>query len=347
MYAHSSRPAISPINGVTRRKLILLCVLLVALGAFVLATRGPATPKPNPPGTFSFAVLGDAPYYFWEDLQYSLVLQELEANDLSLVIQVGDIFWRPCTDALYERSRDWYNGLRHPVIFTPGDNEWSDCWEPRSGGYAPLERLDRLREIFYSDPARSMGSNPLTLESQAGDEDFGEYVENARWRYGAIVFATVHLIGSWNGRVQFDGRTSEDDRGSIERTAAATAWMRETFELARSSQTNAVVLAFHADPNFEEPEHDRYRRTFEPFLEALEEEIEAFGRPVLIVHGDNHDYLVDHPLVRRTTGQRLENLTRMQVPGSPRVGWVRVTVNPGDDGPFAFESNLVPAWKYW
>ena len=108
-----------------------------------------------------------------------------------------------------------------------------------------------------------------------------------------------------------------------------------------------MVVAFHANPNLEQSENDRYRRTYEPFIEALEEEVERFGNPVLVVHGDNHDYVVDHPLVRRTTGRRLENLTRVQVPGSPLVGWVRVTVTPGADEPFAFESNVVPAWKYW
>ena len=41
----------------------------------------------------------------------------------------------------------------------------------------------------------------------------------------------------------------------------------------------------------------------------LEEEVEAFGRPVLLVHGDYHDYVVDQPLRRRTTGALLENST--------------------------------------
>ena len=331
----------------TRKKLLVAVILILVGAVFFFATRGPSAPKPNPPGTFSFAVLGDAPYYVWEDIQYGLVLKELDANDLSLVIQVGDIFWRPCTDKLYRRSLDWYNGLRHPVVFTPGDNEWSDCWEPGSGGYAPLERLDRLREIFFADPLRSLGGNPLTLESQAADERFGKHVENARWQHGDVVFATVHLVGGWNGLTNFTGRTADDDESVVERTAAAVAWMRETFDVAETMDASAVVLAFHANPNFEEPENDRYRRTYEPFIETLEEAVESFGNPVLVVHGDNHDYIVDRPLVRRTTGKRLENLTRVQVPGSPLVGWVRVTVTPGADESFAFESNVVPRWKYW
>ena len=330
-----------------RRKLVVLVVLVVAVTIFVLATGGPAAPKPNPPGTFSFAALGDAPYYLWEDLQYSILLKELQANDLAVVIQVGDIFWRPCSDKLYRRSLDWYNGLPHPVVYTPGDNEWSDCWEPGSGGYAPLERLRRLREIFFADPFTSLGGNALALESQASDEQFGTYIENARWQHGDLVFATVHLVGGWNALTKFERRTTDDDEASVERTAAAVAWVRETFADADAKDAGAVVLAFHANPNLEKPEDDRYRRTYEPFVEVLEEEVERFGKPVLVIHGDTHEFTVDHPLTRRTTGQRLDNLTRLQVPGSPLVGWVRVTVAPDADEPFTFESNVVPRWKYW
>ena len=107
-----------------------------------------------------------------------------------------------------------------------------------------------------------------------------------------------------------------------------------------------MVIGFHGNPNFEDPP-DNPRQAFEPFLTALEEEVERFARPVLAVHGDRHDYTVDHPLVRRTTGQRLARFTRLQVPGSPAVGWVRVVVTPGADSPFAFEERVVPRWKYW
>jgi hypothetical protein len=65
------------------------------------------------------------------------------------------------------------------------------------------------------------------------------------------------------------------------------------------------------------------------------------------IHGDDHTYSVDHPLLRRTTGSRLMNLTRLEVPGSPRVGWVRVVVRPGAADPFAFDEHVVPRWKYW
>lgn len=332
----------------TRRPALWIAgVTLIVVVSVILLTRGPETPTPNPPGTFSFAVLGDSPYYPWEDRQFRLVLQALDAHDLSWVLHVGDIFWRPCTDPMYLRQLGWFDGLRHPVIYTPGDNEWTDCWEPGSGSYDPRERLARIREIFFEDPTRSLGRTPLPLVSQSGRESFSEFVENVRWRHEGIVFATVHLVGSMNGGEPFPERGDADDREMTRRTEAATAWLHETFDDARSSDASAVVIAFHANPDFEQPAGTRYRQAYEPFLTALEQEVLAFGRPVLVTHGDNHEFVADHPLVDRATGHRLNNLTRMQVPGSADVGWVRVVVTPDAEDPFDFESHVVPKWKYW
>ena len=96
------------------------------------------------------------------------------AHDLAFVISVGDIFWRPCTDAMYPRARDQFNGLRHPVIYTPGDNEWFDCWEPGSGGYEPQERW-AAAEILYPTAGEEPGGRKIGLVNQP------EFIENVRW----------------------------------------------------------------------------------------------------------------------------------------------------------------------
>jgi len=159
--------------------------------------------------------------------------------------------------------------------------------------------------------------------------------------HDGVVFATAHLVGSRNGYGSFPGRTAVDDEAAKRRTEAATAWIREAFAEAGATDARALVLAFHANPSFEAPLNNGYRRSYEPFLSTLAEEVARFGRPVLVVQGDDHVFLVDHPLAN------LPNLTRLQVPGSPRVGWVRVVVTPGADSPFAFEQHVVPRWKYW
>ena len=153
----------------TRSRLTFLA-LAVAIIAALSVTAGPPQPSAAPSGTLSFAVLGDAPYYVWEEIKYRLVMQDLRAHDLRLVLHVGDIFWRPCTDARYQRSLDSFNALPHPVIYTPGDNEWADCWTQAAGEFAPLERLARLRQ-GRDDVARTdqVDGSALALEAHRAD----------------------------------------------------------------------------------------------------------------------------------------------------------------------------------
>jgi hypothetical protein len=308
------------------RGLIVFIVVVVAI-AF-LTKSAPPRPTPNPAGTFSFAALGDAPYYWWEDLRYRVLLRELDAYDLNFVLHVGDIWWHPCTDAMYMNIRKRFDRMRHPVVYTPGDNEWTDCWEPGSGGYAPLERLERIRQIFFSGPSRI----PQVRQP--------EFIENARWTREGIVFATVNVVGSMNAMKRFPKRTPADDAAAKHRTEAAAAWMREAFAEARRTNARAVVIALHGVPPFEIIDKE-YWLAYQPFTTALADEARRYPKPVLVIHGDDHTYTVDHPV------QGAPNLTRLEVPGSPEVGWVRVYVTPNRAMPFAFEEHLVGGWKYW
>jgi len=329
-----------------KRALLALAVVAAAAGVAVVATKGPPQRSERGSGALVFGVLGDAPYYAWEEVQYRLLLRDVAAHDLDFVVHVGDAFWRPCSDERYERAAGWMAALHHPVVYTPGDNEWADCWEPGSGSFRPEERLRHIRQVFFSDPVRSLGEPKLSLASQVGREPFAEYVENAVWTKDGVVFVTVHLIGTDNGRTHDPLGTPADDEVK-RRTRAAAEWLREGFRSASEGSAKAVVVAFHANPSFEQPPEAPARMVFEPFLTALEEEVERFSGETLVVHGDGHEYLVDHPLVRRTTGRTLDRCTRMQVPGSPLVGWVRVTLPPGGAPAFEFEARILPRWKYW
>jgi hypothetical protein len=333
---------------VSRKRLITVALLGVIVAALISTSGNPA-PVPNPPGTFAFAALGDAPYVrmHGETLRYRLVLRDLDAHDLDLVLHVGDILWYPCSDERFRQTLEEFNRLRHPVIYTPGDNEWTDCWEEIAGEYEPLGRLASLRRIFFATPTQSLGGRRVPVASQSSQEPFKEFVEHIRWAHQGLVFVTVNLAGSANARETFPGRTAAHDEAATRRTGAAVAWLREAFGEARTSHATAVVVGFHANPSFEADVNDEYRQHFEPFLAALEEEVEQFAKPVLVIQGDNHDFLLDRPVMRRTTGQRIENLTRLQVPGSPDVGWVKVIVTPGAQTSFAFENRVVPAWKLW
>jgi hypothetical protein len=71
-----------------------------------------------------------------------------------------------------------------------------------------------------------------------------------------------------------------------------------------------------------------------------------FGKPVLVIHGDEHHYTVDRPF-RDAAGAEIRNLYRLETFGSPDIGWVDVVVDTRIEEPFRFEPNVTPRWLWW
>lgn len=290
---------------------------------------------------FTFAVIGDVPYTPAGEALFPELVAQLDSSEGAWVLHVGDVKGGsiPCTDSLLVQRAQAVAAIAKPVIYLPGDNEWTDCHRNPSGRYAPLERLARVRELFYPVQGLSTGQSPMEVETQASDSLFAEFPEHQRWARDGVVFFTVHAVGSLNGLVDFDTRTPADDAEVDRRIAASLAWIRDSFASARAAEAPAVVLAIHANP-WDTDYADGGRTGFEEFFEVVGEEIAAFARPVLLVHGDTHTMRVDHPEWTPETGI-LPNLTRLEGYGSPRVGWVEVLVDA--DGPevFAFRTHLL------
>jgi len=202
-----------------------------------------------------------------------------------------------------------------------------------------------LRRTLYPRPGFSLGRRTLPIETQSANPAFAEFVEHARWSHGGLVFATIHVVGSGNFTKRFPARTEADDQESRRRLEAALAWVHETFARAKSQSATAVIVSFHADPDFDGSPADQM--PFKALLDAFEDEAVAFDKPILLIHGDSHRFTTYPPLQARATRQTIDNVTRLEVPGSPLVGWVRVVVTPGASPSFAFEQRLVPRWKYW
>lgn len=298
---------------------------------------------PSPGGAFRFAVFGDGPYYAHEKGRARRVIAALNEREGAFVIHVGDIMWQPCTDEAYRERRELIERIRRPVIYTPGDNEWSDCVDIRRDD--PLERLASLRAVFFAAPSQSLGANPLLLESQASDPEYAEFVEHARWMHGGVLFATVHVVGGANGGRPFQGRTARHDEEVGRRTRAAVDWLHRSFAAAAAADAAAVVVAMHA--SLLHPPRDPDEAATAPLRRALIELAQHFGKPVLLVHGDEHQYIVDRPFVDPATGVRVANLERLMTFGSPWIGWVDVVVDPALEQPFRFEPNVTPRWLWW
>ncbi len=296
------------------------CPGVIALALLLCACAAPP-PAPSPPG-FSFALIGDTPYSPYEETLFVEMLQELDRETLAFVVHVGDFKSGSgrCSDAVFAQRREWFAWSRHPFIYLAGDNDWTDCWRPSNGAYDPLERLDRLRELFFQG-THSFGVNTIPLARQSDVSSSARpYPEHVRWQQGRVLFAGFNLPGGDNNL----GRMPQEH---TRRDAAAREWLRQAFALAHREKLSAVVVLFQANPFTESLQP---RRGFSELLELLARETAAFGGPVLLVHGDTHHYRVDRPLIHPGTREPLANLTRVEVFGSPSVNWVRVNV--ADDG---------------
>jgi hypothetical protein len=264
---------------------------------------------------FTFAAFGDAPYTEAEEAPLIGVIAAINREPLAFAINVGDFKsgWSPCTDALVAKRQEWFALIHHPLIYTPGDNEWTDCWRALGTSQAerdPLNRLQLLRRSFFAD-ALSLGQRKIALARQSN-----AFPEHARWEHEGIVFATLNVPGGDNN--------ARVPREYSMRAKAIDDWISETFRIARQQSNGAVVLAMQANPwTF----GGNPRKNYLALLSTLAREAQQFSGEVLLIHGDTHHYRIDQPLADPIGGALLRNFTRVEVFGSPAVNWVRVQVS--------------------
>lgn len=290
-----------------------------------LLAAGCAAQTPASADAFSFAIIGDAPYKAREEPHFERMMERIDREDIAFTIHVGDIGAgrSACTDGGYERRARQFDRSRHPLIYTPGDNEWVDC---RSMGFDPLERLARLRTVFFDDD-QSLGLTRIPLEVQKdAAPGCSAYPENRAWTRGGVRFVTINVPGS-NNNV---GHDAASDREADCRFDADRRWLERAAAAAAARDTRALVIAMQANPWY------TTRRVYDNLLALIERTARTLNKPVLLVHGDTHSYRVDAPFTE-PTGVPLPNLTRVETYGSPIVGWVKVTVNPSGPRLFGFE----------
>ncbi len=321
---------------------VALCALL-ALGGCV-SQDDPTDRAADPDDSYAFALVGDMPYYAdpstqlppeFVAAQYAAVLQAIDDADVEFVVHVGDTnSSRVCADAVYAERYAEFEALRHPVFYTPGDNEWLEC---DNAGLDPMEQLDHLRAVFTQGD-ESLGGRTLPLERQSSRPGYETFREHVRWRFGGDLYVALHVVGGGNNR----GPDDEPRAEFVARTDAVLTWMRESFALARQEGAPGVVVVIHANPRWERFRRGEPNPSFSDFLEALHAETEPFDGPVLVLHGDTHTFRVDKPLSNSTTGELLTNLTRVETFGHPQMHWVLITASSDDVDRFDIQPMIVP-----
>jgi hypothetical protein len=272
----------------------------------------PIEPPPSPGSgggsSFQIGLIGDTGYTADQESKFRRARSHMNTHPLAFVIHDGDFKsgGSACTDSKFRSARDTFNGFKAPFIYTPGDNEWKDCSDP-------LGRLKFLRSLFFSS-SQSLGQKRITLTRQSG------YPENARWVQGNVVFATVNVPGS-------NGQSSSSSESSA-RISADVSWINAAFDQAEQQNSPGVLIAWQDNPfGSAEPKT----------LAALKARTRSFGKPVVLVHGDTHNFQIDHPW------SDVRNFTRVETYATTQSDrWVLATVNPSSSSVFSFSSKTAP-----
>jgi hypothetical protein len=349
---------------------------LVTVGAAAMLNMATASERDD--DTLTLAVFGDWPYSQELLTNAHLLTNSVNADrHVDLVMHLGDIHSgsMPCTSAhiAYDYQTNtgspiptsnpgWnqsvyaaFQKFRAPLIYTPGDNEWSDCHKSKelSSG-APLKELASVRELFFSKPGSSLGKRERRVMTQAEEFDpahssDAQFVENVMWEDSHVVFATFNMPGGSNDDADTWSAPFQDDAAQAQerqdRDGANLRWLEATFALASRDRARAVVIGLQADM-WDLEKGAGHLTNYTPFVTALADLSVAFGRPVLLLNGDSHvfndgDYPLADPsstlgLIHHT--QPVPNLTRIVVEGSG-VGthWLRLTIEPHKASPFSWK----------
>ncbi|MGE9807212.1 MULTISPECIES: metallophosphoesterase [unclassified Janibacter] len=326
---------------------------LAAVPLTLAALTGPALAADgqDKAGAFSFAVIGDVPYGAAQVADFPGWVDQINADDdVSMTIHVGDIKngSSRCTDEYFAGIREQFDRFEQPLIYTPGDNEWTDCHRTNNGSYDPLERLDAVRDTFFPVAGRTLGQHSAKVASQA---NVG-LPENVQLRRGGVAMGVIHVVGSNNGTLPWTGlgETTPNAAQVAEEKArmdASIALVKDTFAQARQRNDRAVALFQQADmfdPTYTPTPADI--SAFTPLVQTLVDEASAFDGDVYLVDGDSHVYNVDRPLAQGSvwlerygvTGSA-DGLQRITVDGSSNnTDWLKVTVNrPGADSVLSWE----------
>lgn len=312
-------------------------LLVVAMAALVVPGASSAFAEPRGDGfgkggpKFDVALIGDIPYNAVQEAQTQNLFEELDSEKLAFIAHDGDIKSgsSACANSVYAREFARFEASENPLIYTPGDNEWTDCHRPPNPTPEeadPLNRLAFLRETFFTTGS-SFGEKGFPLERQSA-----AYTENARWERGGVTFATLHVVGSNNNRPTAANPAIGNEEEYRARNAANLEWLSETFDAAEASGSPGVMLVMQANM-FEEDVN--WPSGFAEFKEALAEETAAFGKPVVLIHGDTHTFRIDNPM------PGLVNFTRVETFGSPNVHWVRASVDARSPEVFSFRPEFV------
>jgi Calcineurin-like phosphoesterase len=319
----------------------------IALGAAlaVVAIAAAAASAGGNPNTLTLAVYGDSPYWDTTPAFVAKRTAEFDATpafiqtinadpSIQEVVHVGDIHSgsEACTVPYDQAIFDDWKAFTRPLVYTPGDNEWSDCsktkelngkdvfgnspdraGDPSAPVANPITNLSLVRSIFFASPGQTLGQHPMQVISQAtafdpAHPEDAAYVENVMWEQSKSVFVTLNLPGgsnndfdAWNNLPGATAPLNNNDQSErLARTPADVRWLNQAFATAEADNAHSVVIIGQADM-WDTADAPSHQTLYEPIVQAMADNTTAFGKPVLYLNGDSHIYRSDNPLQQGST----------------------------------------------
>ena len=349
-----------PADRTGTRRLISVAAAAILTAAFFTGHAIGKDDDDHGSDEYTIGLFGDMPYNALGKAQYPALLADINHAHVEFSVHDGDLKAGgdgPCSDSLYYTALNYFNSLEQPVIFTTGDNDWTDCWGrygPSTLPYFdPIERLDFERMLFFSTD-RSLGQHTLELARQTVEG----YPENQRWRRGPVVYLAVNVQGSNDNypypETDAEGGPTVPVRGPAEiqrqrneeiaRKATDFRWLEEGFDYAKQVHAAGVMIIWQADPNFNNEQHLTNPHDWDAFPDYVNELrtlTEAFDGQVVLVHGDSHYFKIDKPINHSSGGGVLTNFTRVETFGARNTHWVSAKINAHDPNLFVFEQRIV------
>ncbi|NDE10439.1 MAG: metallophosphoesterase [Chitinophagia bacterium] len=282
---------------------------------------------------FTIVAFGDMPYRVPNDYpKFERVIKTLNKENPDFIVHVGDFKSGSslCSTEYFEKMHAYFETIQPPFIYTPGDNEWTDCNRKAAGEYDPNERLALLRKMFFGSD-KSFGKKKINLISQAKSAGFEKFVENNMWTYGGLEFATIHLVGSNN-----NFKESGDNQEFIEREKANLAWLEQVFAAAQDKK--GLMFFTQADMFYKDRKPSK---GFEKVVDKITELTQKYGKQVFLVNGDSHRFITDKPILINNQKATLMNFTRIQVFGDAEMAAIKITYDPKSTSLFQVEQMMI------
>ncbi|MET0268235.1 MAG: hypothetical protein ABW202_21780 [Duganella sp.] len=227
-------------------------LMALALSTLLMAHAGAqdkvhAKPQVKPAtGHFQFGVIGHSFKTGQDEAVLKRAIADATHDGPVFVVATGvKADGEPCSDRLYGGRHALLDASSVPMVVSLAGSDWSGCINS-AGRSNAIERLNRLRELFYRD-SETLGARRLPVTRLSSTAKFRSYAENAHWQVGKILFATINLPANNNHYRPEAGRNSEYE----DRLVANRAWLHRLFTLATRQKMDGLVLFSDGDVGLE------------------------------------------------------------------------------------------------